>query len=249
MNCRDARHYLALYLDSELESTKTFEVSRHLEACAACARLFEQEQVLERAIVERLARREGDEEEVFSRVLQKARLTRERRLTRRSLLAAAAVLVAALGFLWWSVATHAAALPEILAMAARDHMHFVRGEIEPICREQDPREVSRFLNAELQAEVSALPHGGDWNLLGARICHFEGERIGYVMLEHGGVPVSLFVVPERASGTIEIDPAEEKHCFETEAGRGMVRRTEDGVRVIVGRVAMASLEEALAPER
>ena len=43
MNCREARKWLSPYLDSELEQTKTFEVSEHLRVCPDCADRFEAE--------------------------------------------------------------------------------------------------------------------------------------------------------------------------------------------------------------
>ena len=52
MKCQQARIYLSPYLDSELDPTTTYEVSRHLESCPDCARLFAAEEDLERAIGE-----------------------------------------------------------------------------------------------------------------------------------------------------------------------------------------------------
>jgi len=43
MDCRETRKWLSPYLDSELERTKTFEVSEHLRVCPPCAERFDQE--------------------------------------------------------------------------------------------------------------------------------------------------------------------------------------------------------------
>ena len=43
MQCQEARKWISPYLDSELDPTKTFEVSQHLESCAPCRDRFEKE--------------------------------------------------------------------------------------------------------------------------------------------------------------------------------------------------------------
>ncbi len=43
MNCKEARKWLSPYLDSELGSTKTFEVSEHLRHCPGCTTRFNAE--------------------------------------------------------------------------------------------------------------------------------------------------------------------------------------------------------------
>ncbi len=43
MQCQEARKWISPYLDSELDPTKTFEVSQHLESCAPCRERFEKE--------------------------------------------------------------------------------------------------------------------------------------------------------------------------------------------------------------
>ncbi len=43
MRCQEARKWISPYLDSELDPTKTFEVSQHLESCAPCRARFQKE--------------------------------------------------------------------------------------------------------------------------------------------------------------------------------------------------------------
>lgn len=54
MNCGEARKWISPYLDSELDATKTFEVSQHLEACPPCRRRFDQEMQADRITAESL---------------------------------------------------------------------------------------------------------------------------------------------------------------------------------------------------
>jgi anti-sigma factor RsiW len=54
MNCQQTRRWISPYLDSELEATKTFEVSEHLDGCPACRRRFEQERRVDQWLARRL---------------------------------------------------------------------------------------------------------------------------------------------------------------------------------------------------
>lgn len=54
MTCFEARKCISPYLDSELDPTKTFEVSQHLECCASCRTRFDLEHRADVIIRERL---------------------------------------------------------------------------------------------------------------------------------------------------------------------------------------------------
>jgi len=55
MNCKETRKWMSPYLDSELGSTKTFEVSEHLRTCPACTARFEAERHVDQLIRTRLS--------------------------------------------------------------------------------------------------------------------------------------------------------------------------------------------------
>lgn len=54
MDCHECRKWWSPYLDSELDASKTFEVSEHLRACAECRDRFERETYIENWLRERL---------------------------------------------------------------------------------------------------------------------------------------------------------------------------------------------------
>jgi len=56
MNCKEVRKWISPYLDSELGSTKTFEVSEHLRICEECAARFESERRADELVRVRLAK-------------------------------------------------------------------------------------------------------------------------------------------------------------------------------------------------
>ncbi len=55
MKCHEAQKFFSPYLDSELDQTKTFEVSQHLQSCEACAHRFEAERRADNLMAESLA--------------------------------------------------------------------------------------------------------------------------------------------------------------------------------------------------
>jgi anti-sigma factor RsiW len=50
MKCEEVQTLHGLYLDSELDARTSLEIEQHLKACAACARLFAEEEKLEARI-------------------------------------------------------------------------------------------------------------------------------------------------------------------------------------------------------
>lgn len=237
MKCRQVRVYLSPYLDSELDPTTTYEVSRHLELCPGCAALFQAEGELERAIAERLRRVEGDEEAIVERALAHV-LARRGHAPRWWMLAAAVLLIAGLSvvrFAW----PGGEPIPSLVAMAAEDHRRLLLGEIAPELRSDDPAKVAAFFYGRLAGDIGTLPAGDGWAVEGARVCHFEGRAVGAVILRYQGVPVSVIDVPAQPSAELAT------RCIELPGGRALMGRTAAGIRVVFGDVEMARLEEVL----
>lgn len=59
MKCHDARRWISPYIDSELDPTKTFELSQHLEDCEACKTRFDREALADGLIAKSLQRQES----------------------------------------------------------------------------------------------------------------------------------------------------------------------------------------------
>lgn len=246
MKCAQVRCYMSPYLDSELDGKTTFEISGHLEFCPACARLFDHEAELDRAIFERIKLPEGDESVVLERALKRALSAHG--ITRRAWPWAAAVFLLILGaWATWNRSGHAEA-PALVELVAGDHLKYLKGEAPFELASSDARQVEAFLTENLEQTACALPAGESWEIQGARICRSEGTRIGLVTLSYKGLPVSVGDLPagESPLPSDAMAAAGSGHCFELAGGRGMVGRTTCGLRVAFGDVEVARLEEVIA---
>ena len=130
MNCNETRKWMSPYLDSELDPTKTFEVSQHLESCDTCRVRFEKESRADDIIAKRLRRCEPfvNWQAVERRILSAPQ--KVMRLRPRWWLAAAAC-IAAIIIVWpeQSIADPA-------AQWAVDELHKLSPECEPFSGEE-----------------------------------------------------------------------------------------------------------------
>ena len=253
MKCQQARSYLSPYLDSELDPTTTYDVSRHLDRCPECAQLYNAEEELERAVAEGLRCPTGDEEHIVERALSRAVDPRGALRNRWGRLTAAASLLLLLGLLTHQmIGSERSFIPELITMAAKDHRRYVRGEVTPEIFTTDRAALTQFLGSRLTGEIGSFPSGDGWELEGARICRFRDMRVGFVTLRYHGIPVSVVDVPEEVAERATADdvtlPPDDR-CFELPGGRGILRRTASGLRVAFGDVEMAKLEEAILAGR
>ncbi len=245
MKCSEARRYASPYLDSDLDDTTTFDVSRHLEGCPACARWFEAQERVEKAIVASLRKTTGDEESVFDRALDRA-VPRRGGRHRGLLFALGGAVAAAAAGLVLALALGGDEPPALLVMASLDHSKFVRGDLALEIESADPDAVDRFLRDRAVADESPLPGNGDFTLEGARLCRFRGLKVGYVALRHRATPISLFTVSANEARAMSeaLEHASGTPCFELAGGRGLVRRTPGGYRAVFGDVGLEALEAA-----
>jgi anti-sigma factor RsiW len=73
MKCTDVIAFIGLYLDSELESTTTFQIQAHLAHCARCRLRYAQEHELERRISASLQQSEGgNDDQRWTKIVHRA---------------------------------------------------------------------------------------------------------------------------------------------------------------------------------
>jgi anti-sigma factor RsiW len=188
MKCEDARRYAGPYLDSELDPKTSFEVARHLEACAACRARFEAEAALERGLAKELERREPGDEALWARALHRAesrRTSRWRRIAAASGgLAAAAVLVAIL----------ALGGDGLAADLRKDHLKHERGGASLEISSGNASEVEAFFKDRMGLSVPVpAPAPAGWELVGGRKCALRGVPTAFLLYRLAGRDVTAYV--------------------------------------------------------
>ena len=248
MKCQRVRSYLSLYIDSELDPATTHEVSRHLEACRECRRIFKTEESLEKAIAEQLREPEGDEQAVLSRALDSTHAVRSRSgMSRRSLTLAILLLIVGL-FVFVRMRSAARSVPALVQQLASDHRDQVQGRLALEIHTKDPRDLLPFFRGKLVGRIGPFPTGQGWEIEGARLCHFGDIPVSYVTLRYHGTPVSVIDLPKGETGLAERYGSllrQDNPCYELPGGLGIIRPTATGVRAVFGDVDQDKLEEVV----
>lgn len=254
MRCEEARQFLWPYLDSELDDSTIFLITRHLEECRECSLLFRREEEVEQEISRQLRAPSGDESDVLARVLRRALrgagAIAGRRAWRVLAPVAAVVLVCAVALLVAHRRRNADSLPALVVAAAADHQKFLGGGMQP---EVGPDSVAEFFREKLGIDMARAPglggKGSRWTVDGGRLCQLRSARVGLVMLRYDGAPVSLFFVPRSEANRFPRARAAASgtSCFEVPGGHGVVGLGVDGtIRCAIGGVGPARLEGLLA---
>ncbi|MCA1658886.1 MAG: zf-HC2 domain-containing protein, partial [Verrucomicrobiaceae bacterium] len=149
MKCAEVRSLVQLYLDSELDSKDSLEVSEHLESCAECAGLFEAEKNFSgrlKSFLRSGPRTVGLWTKIESKIGQPHPIARAFSVfPSRWFAAAAAVLLLFVGGLVWIKAQ-----PLDLAKAAGEcHNAYVHRLAAPEFTGAVPHEIQKEFGAEL----------------------------------------------------------------------------------------------------
>ena len=153
MNCREARQYINLFLDSELDSKTNLEISEHLSSCEECNTRFAQEERLEKSLVsvlkeDKVPKAEVTWEGVISRFSHQVEWEEEKHLSFRPFLwrylvpATATVIGLVIMLIMYSRQDTNA----LAAAAQKCHIEYMTDKIAPSLESMFPDEVSGYLS-------------------------------------------------------------------------------------------------------
>ncbi len=204
MNCKEARQYINLFLDSELDSKTNFEISEHLSSCEGCSKRFAQEERLEKSFVSILKEdKDLKAEETWERVI--SRFSRQvepkegtrlgfRPLWRYLVPATAAVIGIVIMLIMYSKQES----NELTAAAQKCHMEYITNKIIPSIESVSPGEVAKYFSGKFTFPVviSEIPDikSHHIRLFGGKVCHLNGVSAAYIMYHCCNTPVSVFIL-------------------------------------------------------
>lgn len=190
MKCAEVRKFVRLYLDSELDTERSFEVERHLESCAECAGLFEAEKKFDERLGRFLRRGqatgplwENVEAQIAPKRFAKLKAFWPAALAASTMIAGGVVFVAKSRTL-------------DLANAVEEcHSAYVHQLTTPEFTGAVPDKIARQLGGELDAAAFTYrPSEPAFVSSGARLCHVEGMPVALILGHSGKTPVSMIVL-------------------------------------------------------
>ncbi|MCR4290967.1 MAG: zf-HC2 domain-containing protein [Candidatus Scalindua sp.] len=204
MNCKEARRYINLFFDSELDSKTNFEISEHLSSCDDCSTRFAQEERLEKSFVSIFKEDKDPKADVtWEKVISLFRDQTESEEDMRSdswslgkyLVPAAAVVI---GIIIMLIVYSRQEPRELTVAAQKCHMEYMTNKIVPSIESISPGEVTRYFSGKFTfpVDISEIPEikSHHIKLFGAKVCHLNGVSVAYVMYHCCNAPVSVFII-------------------------------------------------------
>lgn len=211
MNCREIRHYINLYLDSELDAKTDLAISEHLAICEQCNKRFSHEQKIEQGLFSLFFAPKDivEEKREINKIWAKLALMIDKedkdmrgvspRLNKRYFILTPAIsAVIAIALLL--IVYYFPRSEELIISASKCHQEYLENRIVPTIKTQIPQEVTDYFTKQLNYAIKLPAYNNNTNkakLIGARICHLKGIQVAYVMYNYQSLPLSLFFLGER----------------------------------------------------
>ncbi len=235
MSCKEARRYINLFFDSELDAKTNFEISEHLSSCEDCNRRFTQEERIEKSFVSILnedkdPKAEKTWERAISRFNHQAEPREEVRLVywsyRRYLIP---VSIAIIGMIIMLIMYVRQNYNNLTVAAQRCHKEYITNKIVPTIESVSPGEVSRYFSGKFTfpVVVSEIPDikSHHIKLFGGKVCHLNGISAAYIMYHCCNTPVSVFIL-----STKDVENFSDMKRYL--AGDRMLSKSADGITFV-----------------
>ncbi len=189
MKCAEARNFVQLYLDSELDAKNSFEVEQHLESCAECAGLFEAEKRFDQRLG-RFLRSGAATRALWKNVEAQIAPARFAKLMGLWPDALAALLIVSVSTVFFAKSRSLD-----LANAVEEcHSAYVHQITTPEFTGAVPEKIAQQFGGQLDTAAFAYrPSQPAFTSSGARLCHVEGVPVALILGHNGPTPVSMIV--------------------------------------------------------
>lgn len=225
MDCQTARKWMSPYLDSELETAKTFEINEHLRRCENCRRRFDAERQVDDMMRDRLSRETMPAETwvQLRREVNRSQLIAKLRPLGIVAAAASVVLVA---MIYWLPGKNASVpAPEVFAGQWKPYVH----EPVPNGSLMTGSQIAVALKREFGVTFSTRDtHGHPVHVLGARRVRFGDQPAIEVRLKCCGQSAVITALRKADAARM---PESLRNIADLPPGTSVDR---DGVNVLVG---------------
>lgn len=189
MKCAEARKFVRLYLDSELDAKQSFEVEQHLESCPECAGLFEAEKKFDNRLRRFLGRGQMTHA-LWKKIETQIAPCRSRGIKVLWPLALAAVIIVAASSIFF-----AKSRTLDLANAVEEcHSAYLHQITTPEFSGAVPEKIAQQFGGRLDTAAFGYHFSkAAFTSSGARLCHVEGVPVALILGHCAETPVSMIV--------------------------------------------------------
>ncbi len=186
MRCVDARELLSAVLDDELPPDERGAVIKHLEQCEHCS----SEALALRGLKHAVARIQAEEmpPAAVRAHIDALRFAQNPRGSRSFAVAAALMFLVVLVAVILSGRWH----QDLSDVVAADHLKSNPAVTPPHVVTRSPAAIERFFAGTTRFEPT-VPRLDGAEVLGARVCHLDGQTAELIFYRHNGRNISLFV--------------------------------------------------------
>ena len=200
-DCQRTREFIDLYLDNELESVPTKDVAEHLEQCVDCRREFELMRLQNQLLASSIKNQQYDTTKLTADIeaatvgrtaIRLPELSRPR--TPMWVLALGCILIVTVIALLY--------LPGKMGLARADPLYQAAAADHDACSADSAASdwvrskpaISELATSFLNQKQNVPASFGEYKLVRARICNFDGLKFLHVIYETaGGRNISLFI--------------------------------------------------------
>ena len=200
MNCDETRPLLEAYLDGELDLVHSLAIEQHVESCADCRRVREQQDAL-RALLRRALPRPATPTALAGRI--RTTLRRESGVSTPMpwrWLAAAALFLASLALLGLMARMRPAARDPLVAEAVANHVRsLLPGHLTDVTS-SDRHTVKPWVAQRVDYSPPVLDFAaGGFPLAGARLDYLGHRTVAALVYNNHEHRINVFVVPDAAT--------------------------------------------------
>lgn len=254
MNCKEAKRYINVFIDSELDAKTNLEISEHLSSCDNCKRRFAQEERIEKSLVSALKEDKAPKSlEIWERVISSLPAEEDdspsletahrperhlgflsfllknawgRQANVRYIAPTTVVIIAIITTLFLY---NRQGPNELILAAQKCHSEYIANEIIPSIESTSPNEVIDYFSGKFTFSVTFSEILGlkshHVSLHGAKVCHLKGVSTAYIMYHCCNTPISVFVLSTKDT----------EHFFENKQhlkGDEILFEIKDGVKFV-----------------
>ena len=233
MTCGEVRQSLDLYLDDELDVSRSLELEQHLESCSECAAALQEARQLSHAVRDSGvygAMPKGLTTRVRDAVMKEARVSETPALTeiptftpafrRRAWMAAtAAIVLGAFAAFWVSHVTQSSQPTAFIQEVLDNHVRSLMASHLVDVPSSDQHTVKPWFDGKVDFSPPVVDLGDNgFELVGGRLDYIDGRPVATVVYRRRQHVINVFMWPDSESSSLNAHSYNGYHLLNWDSG-------------------------------